>query len=679
MNHLDADKVTALVVSQAAAVATAVAAAESIVSMALTAAELAVSVSAAVASAASSDTNTSKTTDSDKTAAETLHAAKMAAAETLSVAKKAAAQTLLVARQEADKTLAVAKAMVHSINQELLLRQQALNSISQGVLITDNKRHVTYINDAFEHMTGYTRAEMMGGSCAVLQGVSTNPETVNALRTALDAGQSFHSEILNYRKDGTLWWNELSITPVRDSEGNVTQFVGVQNDITDRKAAADKIEYLAFHDPLTDLPNRRLLMDRLDHAFASSLRSGREGAVLFVDLDNFKNINDSLGHHIGDLLLQQTATRLKACMRAGDTIARLGGDEFVVVLEALSVQRIEAANQVNAISMKILAALNLPYQLDTHECYSTSSIGAVLFSDHDQSAEELLKRADIALFQSKNAGRNTLTFFNDAMQTVLYERLSIEKEMRRALENQEFLLYYQIQVDSSHRLLGAEALIRWLHPERGLLSPAYFIPPAEEADLMLPIGQWVLETACAQLKAWEQGMLTRDLVLSVNISAKEFRRVDFVTQIKNLLQRHAINPRLLKLELTESILLESIEETISVMNGLKEIGVSFSLDDFGTGYSSLQYLKRLPIDQLKIDQSFVRDLVTDKSDKAIVRTIIAMAQSLDIDVISEGVETKEQQQVLLDYGCTQYQGYLFGKPMPIKQFEELLAQGSTIE
>lgn len=528
-------------------------------------------------------------------------------------------------------------------------------------------------------MTGYGQAEMTGESCAILQGAGTSPETVNALRAALNARQPFQSEILNYRKDGTPFWNELSITPVLNNKGKLTQFVGVQSDISDRKAAVERIEYLAFHDPLTELPNRRLLMDRLDHAFASSLRNGREGAVLFIDLDNFKNINDTLGHHIGDLLLQQTAKRLKSCMRMGDTIARLGGDEFVVVLEALSTQRIEAVKQVDAISKKILAVLNLPYQLDTCECRTTSSIGAVLFSDHDHTAEELLKRADIALFQSKNAGRNTLTFFNDEMQTVLNERLVIEKEMRSALENQQFLLYYQIQVDSTHRILGAEALIRWLHPERGLLSPAQFISPAEEVGLMLPIGQWVLETACTQLKAWEKSALTRDLVLSVNVSAKEFRRVDFLTQIKNLLQRQAINPGLLKLELTESILIESIEETITLMNGLKDIGVSFSLDDFGTGYSSLQYLKRLPIDQLKIDQSFVRDITTDKSDQAIVRTIIAMSHSLNIRVIAEGVETKEQRQVLLENGCTEYQGYFFGKPMPIDQFEEFLKRGSKIK
>jgi hypothetical protein len=303
----------------------------------------------------------------------------------------------------------------------------------------------------------------------------------------------------------------------------------------------------------------------------------------------------------------------------------------------------------------------------------------VLFSDHEQSAEELLKRADIALFQSKKAGRNTLTFFNDAMQSVLHERLTIEKDMRRALENWEFLLYYQVQMDSTDRLLGAEALIRWQHPERGLLFPAQFIAPAEEAGLMPPIGQWVMETACSQLKAWEQGALTRDLVLSVNVSAKEFHRAGFVMQIKNLLLRYGINPKLLKLELTESILLESIEKTITSMSELKELGVSFSLDDFGTGYSSLQYLKRLPIDQLKIDQSFVRDIVTDMSDMAIVRTIISMAQSLNIGVIAEGVETPEQRQILLDNGCTQYQGYLFGKPMPIEQFEESLKRGSTIK
>ncbi|MFY9137192.1 putative bifunctional diguanylate cyclase/phosphodiesterase [Zwartia sp.] len=556
--------------------------------------------------------------------------------------------------------------------QELILMQQALNSISQGVLITDSQRRTTYINDAFEKMTGYARSEIMGGSVAILQGAGTNPDTINALRTALNAGQPFHDEILNYHKNGTPFWNELSINPVRNGEGNLVQFVSVQRDVSERKSSAEKIEHLAFYDQLTDLPNRRLLMDRLNHAFTSSKRSGREGAVLFIDADNFKDVNDTLGHDIGDLLIQQIAKRLESCMRAGDTIARTGGDEFVVVLEDLSEQRIEAAKQVSAIGEKILITLNQIYQLDIHEYRGTCSIGAVLFWDHEHSAEELLKRADIALFRSKNAGRNALTFFNHEMQVAIQERVTLVREMHTALDHQQFLLYYQVQVDSTHRTLGAEALIRWLHPERGLLSPAQFIPLAEELGLILPIGRWVLESACSQLKAWEKGVLTRDLVLSVNVSAKEFHQVDFAAQIKALLQRYDINPALLKLELTESMLLDSTEDVITLMNTLKEIGVKFCLDDFGTGYSSLHYLKRLPIDQLKIDQSFVRDIVTDRSDKVIVRTIVVMAQSLDIRVIAEGVETVEQYQHLLDSGCNEYQGYLFGKPMPIEQFEELL-------
>lgn len=662
MNNFEAANLASQVVKHAAAAAKAVGATESLISVAITAAEQVVSALAAE----SNDTEELITLYSKTTLVSSLF-----------VAKEAAAKTLLAAKEETDTTLAMARELAKSMNQELVVRQQALNSISQGLLITDAKRNTTFLNDAFERITGYTKADLMGVSCAILQGSGTNPETVRELRTALNAGQSFHGEILNYRKDGTTFWNELSVNPVRDGEGELIQFVGVQRVISDRKSAAEKIEHLAFYDHLTDLPNRRLLMDRLNHAFTSSQRSGLEGAVLLFDLDNFKDINDTFGHDIGDVLIQQTARRLASCVREGDTVARLGGDEFAVVLEALSAQHIEAAKQVDAIAKKILAVLNKPYQLDTHDCSMTCSIGAVLFSDHHHSAVELLKRADIAMFRSKKAGRNTLTFFNYEMQKILYERAAIEREMYTALQSGQFVLNYQIQVDSEHRPLGAEALIRWLHPERGLVSPALFLPLAEEANLMLPIGQWVLKTACSQLKAWEQSVLTRDLVLSVNVSAKEFQHAEFSSQIKALLQTHAINPRLLKLELTEGMLLESIEDIITLMNSLKEIGVSFSLDDFGTGYSSPQYLKRLPIDQLKIDQSFVRDIVSDSSDRAIVHTIVAMAQSLGKRVIAEGVETEEQRQLLLDNGCTQYQGYLFGKPMPIAQFDELLKKASN--
>ena len=448
----------------------------------------------------------------------------------------------------------------------------------------------------------------------------------------------------------------------------------LRDGVKQRTVAEEVIENLAFHEPITGLPNRRLLLDRIHQAFASSVRSEREGALLFIDLDNFKTLNETLGHNIGDLLLQQTAQRLKSCVREIDTVACLGGDDFVVMLEDLGENPVEAATQAKVTGDRILLALSQPYQLGTYEYHGTSSIGATIFSNHGQSAEELLKRADIAMYQAKQAGHNALRFFDQKMQDAINERVALEGELRNALENQQFHLYYQIQTDSSGRPFGAEALIRWIHPERGLVSPDQFIPLAEETGLILPIGQWVLSTACAQLKAWEQDTLTRDLFLSVNVSARQFHQADFVAQVQAVVRRQAINPNLLKLEITESMLLENIEDTIAAMQALKIIGIRLSLDDFGTGYSSLQYLKRLPLDQLKIDQSFVRDITENVSDRAIVRTIIAMAQSLNLNVIAEGVETEEQRQLLLSGGCIHYQGYLFGKPMPIEQFETLVKQ-----
>ena len=352
-------------------------------------------------------------------------------------------------------------------------------------------------------------------------------------------------------------------------------------------------------------------------------------------------------------------------------MARLGGDEFVVMLEELSKDSLAAA-QTEAVGEKILAAISQPYQLGAHEWRVTASIGAVLFDGRQSEIDELFKQADIAMYEAKKAGRHILRFFDRQMQDAVTARAALEDELGKGLARQQFRLYYQIQVDGARRPLGAEALIRWIHPERGLVPPAEFIPLAEETGLILPIGQWVLETACAQLKAWRGKPFTRGLMLSVNISARQFHQADFVSQVRVAVQRHAIDPDLLKLELTESLLLEDIDDTVATMNALKEVGVQVSLDDFGTGYSSLQYLKRLPLNQLKIDQSFVRDLASDSSDKVIVRTIIAMARSLNLDVIAEGVETEEQRQILLDKGCRQYQGYLFGKPMPIEQLDVLL-------
>ncbi|OIR01214.1 cyclic di-GMP phosphodiesterase Gmr [mine drainage metagenome] len=561
------------------------------------------------------------------------------------------------------------------VEAELRIAATAFES-QEGMQISDAQNTILRVNNAFTEITGYNAADAIGKNPRFLDSGKHDAAFFAAVRECIDSTGTWDGEIKYKRKNGEIFPAYINITSVKDNNGTIANYVTTFTDISIKSEAAEKIKNLAFYDPLTNLPNRRLLIDRLHQAFASSARSSLEGAVLFIDLDNFKDINDTLGHDIGDLLLQQTAQRLKSCIREGDTVARLGGDEFVVMLEELSEQPIEAATQTKAVGDKILAVLNQPYQLATHEYRSTSSIGATLFSDHHQSSEELLKRADIAMYHAKKSGRNVMRFFNQKMQDVINARTALESELRKALENGQFRLYYQIQVDSSDHPFGAEALIRWVHPERGLISPDQFIQHAEETGLILPIGQWVLETACIQLKAWEQDALTRDLVLSVNVSARQFHQMDFVAQVRATVSRHAIIPARLKLELTESMLLEKVEEIIANMNALKTMGIRFSLDDFGTGYSSLQYLKQLPLNQLKIDQSFVRDIATNDSDKAIVRTIIAMANSFKLDVIAEGVETEEQQQVLMGKGCTHYQGYLFGKPLPLEQFEALLKLGT---
>lgn len=481
----------------------------------------------------------------------------------------------------------------------------------------------------------------------------------------------YENEFRLRHKDGTYHWILARGEKQLDASGHLTHLAGSHVDISDRKLSEEKIERLAFYDQLTLLPNRRLLIDRIQQTIASIPRTGKSGALLFIDLDNFKTINDTLGHDMGDLLLQKVAERLSTCVREGDTVSRMGGDEFVVLLENLSEIQVDAAAQAKVIASKILSALNRPYQLVSHSYHNTPSIGITLISTK-YSSEECMKQADIAMYQAKNAGRNTLRFFDLDMQASINARAELEAELRSTIENQQFLLYYQVQVDTSRHAVGAEALIRWAHPERGIVTPASFIPHAEEVGLINHIGKWVLDTACAQLKLWETNAMTSSLTLSVNVSAKQFHEAGFVEMVKTMVQRHAIKPSLLKLEPTEGILLENIDVAISIMNELKDIGVHFALDDFGTGYSSLQYLKKLPLNQLKIDQSFVRDLAFDDNDQAIVRTIIAMARSLNLGVVAEGVETEEQLHFLQSNGCTQFQGYLFGKPVPIAEFEKAL-------
>lgn len=456
-----------------------------------------------------------------------------------------------------------------------------------------------------------------------------------------------------------------------DPTGNVIM-QGTIQEITKQKHAEQEIEDLAYYDPLTHLPNRRLMIDRIQHAMAASSRSSNQAALMFLDLDNFKTLNDTLGHDMGDVLLQQVAGRLSCSIRQDDTVSRFGGDEFVVLLQGLSAQPIEAAAQAEDIAKKILYSINMPYRLASNNYTSTTSIGIAMFGGQHTEVKDLLKKADIAMYQAKQDGRNALRFFDPHMQTAITERAELEKELNQAIEEQQFQLYYQVQMDSALCPLGAEALIRWVHPQRGSISPLNFIPLAEKNGAILKIGQWVLNTACQQLNIWQQDPDTSDLTLSVNVSAKEFHEADFISHCIMTIQQHRINPARLKLELTESLLLDDIDTTIAKITSLAEIGIQFSLDDFGTGYSSLQYLKKLPLNQLKIDKSFVDNLVTDRNDQAIVRTIIAMADSLGLSVIAEGVETKEQQQRLLTEGCNHYQGYLFSKPLPIDEFEAFL-------
>jgi diguanylate cyclase (GGDEF)-like protein/PAS domain S-box-containing protein len=485
-------------------------------------------------------------------------------------------------------------------------------------------------------------------------------------RAVLQAHQEFKDvEVQRSEIKGKTYWTSVTGTPMFDAQGNFRGYRGVARDISKRKHAEEATQRLAFYDTLTKLPNRRLMLDRLSHALATSARNHHHGALLFIDLDNFKDLNDTLGHDVGDQLLQQVATRLVTCIRECDTAARFGGDEFVVMLEDLSTVADEAASQAEHVAEKILGRLNAAYDLQGRQHSSTPSIGVTLFCGNEFGADELFKRADVAMYQAKAAGRNTVRFFDPQMQAAVMARSALDADLRQGLQRQELLLYYQPVVDIAGRISGVEALLRWQHPQRGMVAPGEFITLAEQTGLILPIGQWVMHTACRQLVVWAKHTNTSELSLAVNVSARQFRQADFVAQVLGILEETGANPQRLKLELTESVLLSDVEDAIRKMSSLRERGVRFALDDFGTGYSSLSYLKRLPLDQLKIDQSFVRDLLTDPNDAAIVRTILALAKSMDLVAVAEGVETEGQRQFLLDNGCMVFQGYLFGRPVAL--------------
>jgi diguanylate cyclase (GGDEF)-like protein/PAS domain S-box-containing protein len=551
---------------------------------------------------------------------------------------------------------------------ELRIAATAFES-QEGMVVTDPDGVILRVNKAFTEISGYTAEEAIGQTPRLLKSGRHDAAFYHAMWEAIKTTGGWQGEIWDRRKNGTEYPKWLTISAVVGSEGVVTHYVGTHQDITERKIAEEKINDLAFFDPLTRLPNRTLLQDRLKQAMTASSRNGSHGSLLFIDLDNFKTLNDTLGHDVGDLLLQQVAQRIAASVREGDTVARLGGDEFVVVLESLSGNAGEAATQTEAVGGKILETLNRTYQLNATEYRSTASIGATLFKGLQNSIDDLMKHADLAMYKSKQTGRNALHFFDPVMQTLLIERAAAEANLHRAIEDHQFLLHYQAQVVDKGRVTGVEALVRWQHPELGMVLPDKFISLAEETGLILPLGQWVLETACTRLASWAIRPEMADLTVAVNVSAKEFGEPDFVHKVLATLNQTGADPTKLKLELTESLLVDNIEGVIEKMFALKARGVCFSLDDFGTGYSSLSYLKRLPLDQLKIDRSFVRDVLIDPNDAAIARTVVALAQSLGLGVIAEGVETEAQRVFLADSGCHAYQGYLFSRPLPLEDFE----------
>jgi diguanylate cyclase (GGDEF)-like protein/PAS domain S-box-containing protein len=543
----------------------------------------------------------------------------------------------------------------------------------ESMMITDAQTRILRVNQAFTDCTGYAVEEVVGKTPRVLKSGRHDAEFFRMMWDSIHTTGGWQGEIWDRRKNGETYLKWLTVSSVKGEDGVVCNYIGTHHDITERKLAEEKIAELAFFDPLTRLPNRTLLMDRLRQTMTGGSRTGTHGALLFIDLDQFKTLNDTLGHDTGDLLLQQVAIRLNACVRRGDTVARLGGDEFVVVLDNLGESKDEAATHTKVLGEKILVALGQTYQLGIVEHRITASIGATLFFGQQVTIDELLKQADLAMYKAKETGRNALRFFDPAMQIIILERASLEKSLRIALHENQFVLHYQAQVEGEcRRVIGAEALVRWIHPEQGLMPPNYFIPLAEDTGLILPIGLWVLETACAQLVNWSNRPSLAHLDLAVNISANQLHEPDFVDQVKAVLTRTGANPKRLKLELTESLLVTDIEGVIAKMASLKALGVGFSLDDFGTGYSSLSYLKRLRLDQLKIDRSFVEHILTDANDAAIAKMLIALAASLNLAVIAEGVEVDAQRAFLADLGCNLYQGYLFSRPLPIEAFEDFV-------
>ena len=561
--------------------------------------------------------------------------------------------------------------MRENLNLSFAEQRAILENVQAGVLFVRGDV-IQFANPRAEQIFGYGQGRLTDLSIAHIH-LSEDDYRVfsaRAHRKLQRFGNGYEEELCLRRSDGSQFWAWLRGSELFAGVPSAGQ-IWVINDISQRKASEEQIRNLAFYDSLTNLPNRRLLLDRLQQTLAAYQRTEGHGALLYIDLDNFKTLNDMHGHGVGDQLLQQVAERLKLCVRENDTVARLGGDEFMIMLDSLGKDFQEAGSRARIVADKVIESVNHPYQIGSVECSSTPSIGITVFAgmQREGAVSELFKQADMALYQAKAAGRNTLRFFDQEMQSAIMARAILEEDLREACRKKQFILHYQAQV-GQNGLLGAEVLLRWQHPQRGMVSPAQFIPLAEETGLILSIGNWVLETACAQLVSWTSHPKMAHLTLAVNVSARQLFHRDFVQQVQHILERTGANPQRLKLELTESLLVNDVESAIDKMMALRRFGIGFSLDDFGTGYSSLSYLKRLPLDQLKIDQSFIRDVLVDQNDAAIARMVIVLAKSLGLSVIAEGVEQPAQREFLASLGCHNCQGYLFSRPLPLSAFEE---------